>query len=58
MLIIWSDTKRGGGLQEMGRFGAWEAESFDPVPKKASELRSTHDLPDSWARCLKDSATC
>lgn len=58
MLIIWSDTRRGGALKEMGRFGECGTDGLDTVPKKAFELTSEHDLPDSCARCLKDSAIC
>lgn len=58
MFIIWSDTRRGGALNEMGLLGERGAKDLEPVPKKAFELTSEHDLPASCARCLKDSAYC
>jgi hypothetical protein len=56
MFIIWSETRRGGALNEMMRFGDCDADGLDPVPKKAFEFTSEHDLPVSCAICLNDSA--
>jgi hypothetical protein len=44
MLIIWSDTKRGGALNETMRLGPVVALA-PPAPKKALELTSADSLP-------------
>jgi hypothetical protein len=58
MLIIWSDTRRGGALNDMMRFGWFDVDGLEPVPKNALELTSEHDLPVSCALCLNASASC
>jgi hypothetical protein len=60
MLIIWSDTRRGGALKETVRFEEAEAEAgrLAPAPKKAFELISVLSRPVSCAFCLKASARC
>lgn len=58
MLIIWSETKRGGALNETMRLGPVSVLDFAPAPKKAVELMWVENLPVSWAFCLKASARC
>jgi hypothetical protein len=55
MLIIWSDTRRGGALKETIRLGP-VGRLVPPAPKKAFELTSADSLPVSWAFCLNASA--
>jgi hypothetical protein len=56
MLIIWSDTKRGGALNATVGFGEVRVDAFAPAPKKALESMSPHNRPASCAFCLKASA--